>query len=69
MYVLALKDINIQISATGLRNLIKKYRNTGSAGNKKRTLHRQRLISDRGLLSLSIFIRILNMLAVNLNMS
>jgi hypothetical protein len=29
IYTLALKDINIQISATGLRNLIKKYKNTG----------------------------------------
>jgi hypothetical protein len=42
IYILALKDINIQISATGLRILIKKYKNTGSVGNKKRTLHRQR---------------------------
>jgi hypothetical protein len=30
----ALKDMNIHISATGLRNLINKYKNTG---NKKRT--------------------------------
>jgi len=49
---LALKDINIQISAKGLRNLIKKYKNTASVGNKKRTLHKKRLISNRGLLSL-----------------
>jgi transposase len=47
---MALKDINIQISVTGLRNLIKKYKKTGSACNKKRKSHRQRLISDRGLL-------------------
>jgi len=49
---LALKDINIQISAPGLRNLIKKYKNTGSVGNKKRTLHRQRLISNEDLYEL-----------------
>jgi hypothetical protein len=67
IYILALKDINIQIS--GLRILIKKYKNTGSVGNKKRTLHRQRLISNRGLLSLSIFIRMLNILAANLKMN
>ena len=35
IYILALKDINIQISATGLRILIKKYKNTGSVGKKK----------------------------------
>jgi hypothetical protein len=49
----ALKDINIHISAAGLRNLINKYKNTGLIGNKKRTSHSQRLISNRGLLSLN----------------
>lgn len=48
----ALKYINIQILATGLRNLINKYKNTGSVGNKKRTSHSKRLISNRSLLSL-----------------
>jgi hypothetical protein len=70
IYILALKDINIQISATGLRILIKKYKNTGSVGNKKRTLHRQPLISNRvNKLSLSFFIRMLNILAANLKMN
>ncbi len=62
----ALKDMNIHISATGLRNLIIKYKNTGLVGNKKRTSHSQRLISNRDLLSLNmnIFIRMLNIQAV-----
>jgi hypothetical protein len=34
-------------------NLINKYKNTGLIGNKKRTSHSQRLISNRGLLSLN----------------
>ena len=66
---MALKDINIQISATGLRNLIKKYKNAGSVGNKNWKSNRQRLISNRDLLSLSIFIKMLNIPAVNLKMN
>jgi len=38
IYILALKDINFQISSTGLRNLIKNYKNTGSVGNKKKDI-------------------------------
>ncbi len=53
----ALKDINIHISAAGLRNLINKYKNTGLIGNKKRTPHSQRLISNRGLLSLNEIVK------------
>ena len=49
----ALKTINIQISVRSLRDLINKYRNTGLVGDKKRTSHAQRLISNRGLLSLN----------------
>jgi len=37
IYLLTLKDINIQISSTGLRNLIENFKNTGSVGDKKRT--------------------------------
>ena len=36
-----------------LGDLINKYRNTGLVGDKKRTSHAQRLISNRGLLSLN----------------
>jgi hypothetical protein len=53
----ALKNINIQISARGLRNLVNKYKNTGLIGDKKRTSHCQRLISNRGLLSLNEHLR------------
>ena len=52
-----MKNINIQISARGLRNLVNKYKNTGLIGDKKRTPHSQRLISNRGLLSLNEHLR------------
>ena len=54
----ALKSLNIKISGRNLRKIIYKYNKSGRVGDKRRTCHKQRLITNRGLLSLNQHLQI-----------
>ena len=54
----ALKSLNIKISGRNLRKIIYKYNKSGQVGDKRRTCHKQRLITNRGLLSLNQHLQI-----------
>ena len=55
----ALKSLNIKISGRNLRKIIYKYNKSGRVGDKRRTCHKQRLITNRGLLSLNQHLQIM----------
>ena len=54
----ALKSLNIKISGRNLRKIIYKYNISGWVDDKRRTCHKQRLITNRSLLSLNRHLQI-----------
>ena len=54
----ALKSLNIKISGRNLRKIIYKYNISGWVDDKRRTCHKQRLITNRSLLSLNQHLQI-----------